>query len=61
MNKELEPLGGVDVPTYNNFWQWVKEAFTPSYTSEIEAYLNQSTDHADLEQRITTLQRRGML
>jgi hypothetical protein len=59
--KELEPLGGVDVPSFKDFWRWVKETFVPSYTSEIEEYLNQSTDHADLEQRISTLQRRGML
>jgi hypothetical protein len=59
--RELEPLGGVDVPSFKNFWQWVVETFTPSYTSEIEDYLSQSIDHADLEQRINTLQRRGML
>jgi hypothetical protein len=59
--KELEPLGGVDVPSLKDFWKWVKDTFVPSYTSEIEEYLNQSTDHADLEQRINILQRRGML
>jgi len=59
--KELEPLSGVDVPSLKDFWKWVKDTFVPSYTSEIEEYLNQSSDHADLEHRINYLQRRGML
>lgn len=62
MNKELEPLGGVDAPTFNSLWHWVKELFNHNlFKSDIEAYLGQSTDHADLEHRINTLQRKGLL
>jgi hypothetical protein len=45
----------------DDFWQWVKNTFTPSYKSEIEAYLADSTCHADVENRIKLLQRRGMI
>jgi hypothetical protein len=44
-----------------DFWQWVKKTFTPYYRSEIEAYLADSTSHADVENRIKLLQRRGMI
>jgi hypothetical protein len=47
--------------TLNQFFSWVKEAFSPSYQSEVETYLAQATDLADLEQRMHTLARRGML
>ena len=55
MSKEL------DSPSLTDFWQWVKKTFTPSYRSEIEAYLADSTSHADVENRIKLLQRRGMI
>lgn len=61
MHKELEPLAGVDTPALADFWSWVKKTFTLSYKSEIEAYLADSIDHADLETRIQLLQRRGMI
>jgi len=61
MHKELEPLAGVDTPALADFWSWVKKTFTVSYEGEIEAYLADSTDHADLENRIRRLQRRGMI
>lgn len=61
MHKELEPLGGIEIPSIADFWEWVKMAFTPSYKNEIEAYLAESTDHADVERRIALLQRRGMI
>lgn len=62
-NHSLDPLGGVEVPslTLNTFWSWVRNAFTSSYQTEIEQYLAQATDHADLEHRMTTLSRRGLL
>jgi hypothetical protein len=44
-----------------DFWDWVRETFTPSYRNEIEKYLAESTDHADIERRIISLQRRGMI
>lgn len=58
---ELEALGGVHAPTLSDFWTWVKKAFTPSYQSEVEMYLKDSVDHRDLEHRMQTLMRRGML
>jgi hypothetical protein len=44
-----------------NFWDWVRETFTHSYRNEIEKYLDESVDHADVERRIISLQRRGMI
>jgi hypothetical protein len=61
MHKELEALGGVEIPTLDDFWSWVKLAFTASYQDEIHAYLNGSSDVYDLERRIQTLSRRGMI
>ena len=61
MYKELEALGGVSAPTMSDFWSWVKKAFTPSYQNEVEMYLGDSVDHKDLETRMRTLMRRGML
>ena len=58
---ELEALGGVYAPKLSDFWSWVSKAFTPSYQSEVESYLNDSVDHKDLETRTRTLMRRGML
>jgi hypothetical protein len=61
MHNELEPLAGVDTPALADFWKWVKKTFTFSYKGEIEAYLADSVDHADVENRIKRLQRRGMI
>ncbi len=61
MSNGLDALSGVETPSLNDFWQWVKNTFTPAYRSEIEAYLADSTDHADVERRILILQRRGMI
>jgi hypothetical protein len=61
MHNGLEPLGGVETPRLSDFWNWVKTNFTPSYRSEIEAYLADSKDHAEVERRIQVLQRRGMI
>lgn len=61
MSKELDALSGVETSSLTEFWQWVKKTFTPSYKSEIEAYLAESTCHADAERRIILLQRRGMI
>jgi hypothetical protein len=61
MSQELDALGGVETPSLTDFWQWVKNTFTSSYRSEIEAYLADSTCHADVENRIKLLQRRGMI
>ena len=59
MSKELDALSGVEIPSLTNFWNWVKKTFTP--TSEVEYYLNQSTDYVDYENRVRNLQRRGMI
>jgi hypothetical protein len=61
MKKELEALGGVDTPSLSNFCNWVKRTFTISYQDEISHYLNQSVDYVDYENRVRTLQRRGMI
>ena len=58
---ELEALGGVHAPTLSDFWTWVSKTFTPSYQNEIDNYLKDSVDHKDLESRMTTLKRRGLL
>ncbi len=52
---------GRNMHDLTNFWTWVKKTFTPSYQSEIEDYLKDSVDHKDLESRIATLQRRGLI
>lgn len=51
----------LESPRLKQFYEWVKETFAPSYQSEIEDYLAQSTDLADLERRMSTLARRGMV
>ena len=51
----------LDNSNLTEFWNWVKRTFTPHYKSEIEAYLAESTSHADVENRIRMLQRRGMI
>ena len=61
MSQELDALGGVEIPSLTNFWQWVKKTFTLSYQDEINHYLNQSVDYVDYENRVRTLQRRGMI
>lgn len=61
MSKELDALSGVETPSLTDFWNWVKKTFTPSYRNEIESYLADATSHADVENRIRTLQRRGMI
>ena len=61
MASELDALSGVETPSLTDFWSWVKKTFTLTYQSEIEAYLAESISHADLENRIRILQRRGML
>ena len=61
MHKELEALGGVHTPKLSDFWTWVKNTFTPSYQNEVEMYLKDSVDHKDLQSRMTTLMRRGLI
>lgn len=47
--------------TITEIWSWVKKTFSPAYQTEIEGYLAQSVDLADLENRMIYLQRRGLL
>lgn len=61
MIHDLKALEGVSMPSGSDFWSWVQKAFTPSYQSEVEMYLKDSVDHSDLEQRMKSLMRRGML
>jgi hypothetical protein len=59
MSKELNALSGVEIPSLTDFWNWVKKTFTP--TSEVEYYLNQSTDYVDYKNRVRILQQKGMI
>jgi hypothetical protein len=61
MSNSLDALSGVETPSLTDFWNWVKKTFTVTYQGEIEAYLAESKDHADVERRILYLQRRGMI
>lgn len=61
MSNSLDALSGVETPSLKDFWNWAKQTFTPAYRSEIEAYLAEAYDHADVERRIKILQRRGMI
>ena len=62
MFDELKALEGVSVPSMSNiFSTWVKKTFTPAYQQEINSYLGESIDHCDLEHRMSTLIRRGLL
>ena len=61
MAKELDALSGVETPSLTDFWNWVKKTFTISYQSEVEAYLADSVDYVDYENRVRNLQRRGMI
>jgi len=45
----------------SEFWTWAKRTFTDPYRDEINTYLAQSIDHADVERRIKVLMKRGML
>ena len=53
--EEKQPTG------LSEFWTWVKRTFTDPYREEINAYLAQSIDHADVERRIKILMKRGLL
>lgn len=61
MSDGLEALEGVRAPSLKDFWSWVKTTFTVSYQDEIEYYLAESVDRADLKHRMQVLKRRGML
>ena len=61
MINDLKALEGVSIPRMSDFWSWVRKAFTPSYQNEIEEYLKDSVDHNDLQGRMKSLARRGML
>lgn len=61
MPNDLKALEGVHVPSVKDFWTWVSKAFKPSYQDEVEVYLSESVDHKDLQNRMQTLMRRGLL
>lgn len=46
---------------FQNFYKWLERTFTRDYQREVEVYLAQATDLADLERRMMSIQRRGML
>ena len=52
---------GRNMHKLSDFWNWVEKVFTPAYQTEIEDYLKDSVDHKDLESRMATLQRRGLM
>jgi len=43
-----------------SFLSWAKTTFTDAYKREVEEYLSQSADYADLDQRIKLLKVRGL-
>jgi len=63
MEKSLDALAGIDVPTFSieAVKKWLKETFKPAYQNEVEAYLAQSTDYGDFIHRENVLRRRGMI
>lgn len=63
MHKELEALGGVSAPesAFDEITNWAAKLFAPWYRNEVDEYLQESTDHYDLEQRIKNLARRGVI
>lgn len=44
----------------SSFWEWAKNTFTAAYKEEVQAYLCESVDYADLENRIKLLKVRGL-
>lgn len=58
---DFKAFEGVHIPSMGDFWSWVGKAFKPSYQDEIEHYLKDSVDHNDLQNRVTSLMRRGMI
>jgi len=50
-----------NVLQFKPFWDWVKQTFTGDYRHEIDRYLADAVDHADVERRITHLSRRGLI
>jgi hypothetical protein len=60
MHKDLEALGGVEMPTFD-FWSWVKKTFSIGYQNEIDQYFQNCVDHADVERVMRNLQTRGMI
>ena len=50
-----------DIPQFKPFWDWVRQTFSGDYRSEIDRYLADSVDHADVERRIMHLTRRGLI
>ena len=62
--KELaDTTGGIDMSAdslLSSFWEWAKNTFTAAYKEEVQAYLCESVDYADLENRIKLLKVRGL-
>ena len=57
----IEQLSNIKLPKFEGFWKWVEEMCTPSYQKEIEAYLADSVDTAEVERKIIQLSRRGII
>ena len=43
------------------YWDWVAQTFSKACQSDVERYLSQARDAADLEHRMSQLSRRGLL
>jgi hypothetical protein len=50
-----------NIMKFIQFFKWVADTFNTSYQDEIEHYLGNSTDLADLEHRMAVLARRGFI
>jgi hypothetical protein len=57
----IEQLSKINLPTFQSFCKWLDEMFTPDYRREIEAYLADSVDTAEVERKIIQLSRRGII
>jgi hypothetical protein len=57
----IEQLSKINLPTFQSFSKWLGEMFTPDYRKEIEAYLADSVDTAEVERKIIELSRRGII
>lgn len=52
---------GINMHIQTKFWEWAKQTFTPHYIKEIEEFLKDAKDESELEYKMITLARRGLI
>ena len=58
----IKELSNINFPKLEGVWKWLEETFTPSdHRKEIEAYLANSVDTAEVERKIIQLSRRNII